>query len=480
MTNEEIAALLTSGSYKVVEQEAILHIQHQRYNAQMWVYLGEALLRQGKGHSAAQVFKRAQLLDPESSWVEAVNKELLKAPSGSFDAGVEALLSKNKVTVAAAILVRNEIRCIEQCLLSLIDEVDEIIVIDCESTDGTREFIQSFPQVKLISFSWCDDFSAARNAGLPYIESDWVIWVDADEVLISEDKQQIREAAAVYDPIEEPVVLLGGVQELIGKHKSIHYSKGRMFALKHDFKFSGRVHEQIGYANDAAFNIASSKEVVCMPVLIRFNHDGYTPDIMLSKNKLARNLRLLEMMLSEEPDNPAWWLFYGRETFGSGDVAKALGILKEANAHAKQQVKFTRRLEILVLLIVAHYSLNEWIEAEIYCNEALQLRPDFPDALFYMGQIEMNKARELYRSAEIRLRKLKESARTYRGVVSPDSSIVGWKADAALAHVARTFGKLASARQIYQQVSTNYPHLHEIQTQLNLIEEQRQLLNGNH
>jgi glycosyltransferase involved in cell wall biosynthesis len=412
------------------------------------------------------------VLDPEASWVEAVNREMNRAPTGSHRVDIEVVLEAKKVTVAAALLVRNEIRCIERCLKSIVNSVDEIVVVDCESTDGTREFLQAFPKVKLVTFTWCDDFAAARNAGLAHIKSDWVIWIDADETLIVEDEQNIREIASIIEREPYPYVLIGGVIEQIGERTSINYTKGRMFALKHNLRYWGRVHEQIVPSQGDH----KSSNLLTKQVLIRFFHDGYSAEVMKDKDKLDRNLRLLEMMLEEEPENPVWLLYYGRETHGTGDVAKAQDYLKLANEKAKLYPAFARRIEILMMLASIHINAKEFEEAKTYCQEALQLRPDFPDALFYMGQIEINLAHRLYHSAELHLRQAKQVSHTYRGVVSPDRNIMNWKADLALGDIARMVGKPADAVNIYESIHRRFPNPSEpaalTRQRLDLIEEQ--------
>jgi glycosyltransferase involved in cell wall biosynthesis len=470
--DDEITSYLKKGEFKKAERAALVKIGSNRLDAQAWVYLGEALLRQNSSYTASQVFNRAHLLDPVASWVEAVNHEMKRVPSGNNRIDIEVLLETKKVTVAAALLVRNEILCIERCLKSIVNSVDEIVVIDCESTDGTREFVQSFPKVKMVTFAWCDDFAAARNAGLAQIESDWVIWIDADETLLAEDGDNIREIAGIMENEPLPFVLIGGVIEQIGERTSINYTKGRMFALKHNLRYWGRVHEQIGPSSGDRW----TPDLLFKQVLVRFYHDGYSPEIMKDKNKLERNLHLLEMMLEDEPDNPAWLLYYGRETHGTGNVDKAVEILKLANEKAKLYPTFARRVEILMMLAVIHINAKELEEAKEYCQEALELRPDFPDALFYMGQIEINLAHRLYQSAELHLRQAKQVSHTYRGVVSPDRNISNWKADIALGDIARMVGKPADAKNIYESIQKRVPNSSEsgklALQRLNLIEEQ--------
>ena len=66
------------------------------------------------------------------------------------------------------------------------------------STDDTRRIALQYPKVKVVPIVWEDNFEAARNIGLQHVQTDWVIWIDADEVLIPEDVNAIREVAGVF------------------------------------------------------------------------------------------------------------------------------------------------------------------------------------------------------------------------------------------------------------------------------------------
>ncbi|MBO9605004.1 MAG: glycosyltransferase [Paenibacillaceae bacterium] len=452
MTITDAANALREGRFREAEELAISWIGTYKHDAQAWVYLGEALLRQGNGLMANRVFRRAHMLDPEAAWVHSVNAELAKANGGRVRSDIEALLEVKKVTVAAALLVRNEIRCIERCLRSLQHAVDEIVVVDCQSTDGTAEFVRAFPNTKVVSFEWCDDFAAARNAGLPLIESDWVIWVDADETLIPEDVANIRKVAGLYDDSPVPVVVICGILELMGNKQAVNYAKGRMHSMKRGLQFWGRVHEQIG-AEKGIYET----QLLGKTALIRFHHDGYSPEVMQDKKKLERNLRLLAMMREEDPGNPAWWLYSGRETLGTGDVEQALVFLRKADEMAAVQPKFARRLEILMLLVSVYMARKQWDEAEACCMEAQRVDPGFPDTMYHMALIQMQKAQELFRAAERNLHASKQAGAAYRGVVSADINIPQWRADLSLADMARRFGRFPEAKAMYEQIAKRMP-----------------------
>lgn len=97
------------------------------------------------------------------------------------------------VTISLCMIVKNEEKYLADCLNSVKDLFDEIIiVIDDRSTDKTKEIAIEFG-AKVFDFKWCDDFSAARNESLKHATSDWILVLDADETISKRDHPKIRE-----------------------------------------------------------------------------------------------------------------------------------------------------------------------------------------------------------------------------------------------------------------------------------------------
>lgn len=93
-------------------------------------------------------------------------------------------------TISLCMIVKNEEKNLPQCLKSLLPVVDEIVIADTGSTDRTREIAAIFG-ARVISISWDDDYSTARNASLREACGNWILVMDADEAISQQDYPSI-------------------------------------------------------------------------------------------------------------------------------------------------------------------------------------------------------------------------------------------------------------------------------------------------
>ena len=95
------------------------------------------------------------------------------------------------MSVSLCLMVRNEEEKLAACLQSAGDLVDETIVVDTGSTDGTRELAAKLG-ARVFEFPWCDDFAAARNECIRHAAGEYILWMDADEVVDSSNREKLR------------------------------------------------------------------------------------------------------------------------------------------------------------------------------------------------------------------------------------------------------------------------------------------------
>ena len=92
--------------------------------------------------------------------------------------------------ISAVVITKNEERNIRECLASL-DWVDEIIVVDAGSTDRTVSLAKKSTK-KVYVRPW-EGYGEAKNFALSRAKGDWILWLDADERVPPELREEIKD-----------------------------------------------------------------------------------------------------------------------------------------------------------------------------------------------------------------------------------------------------------------------------------------------
>jgi len=208
-------------------------------------------------------------------------------------------------SIALTMIVRNEERCIERCLNSVRDWVDQMIVLDTGSTDRTIELARACG-AEVHERRWTDDFAAARNAALALSQCDYNLIVDADEWLESGAERLIEVRNST-----QPKVFAITIRSEIGVSAFSFDSMAQLpRILPRGVRYRGRVHEQPHH------------RLPVQKLDLLFGHDGYLREQLAEKR--GRNRELLLQQLAEEPDNPYTIYQLGKDDDVYGDPAAAL------------------------------------------------------------------------------------------------------------------------------------------------------------
>jgi glycosyltransferase involved in cell wall biosynthesis len=96
-------------------------------------------------------------------------------------------------------IVKDEAKGIGACLHVAKKLVDEIIVVDTGSKDRSLDIAAIFG-ASTFSYTWDSDFSAARNVSLSHARGDWVLVLDADEIIASQDQGALHKLLLETQP----------------------------------------------------------------------------------------------------------------------------------------------------------------------------------------------------------------------------------------------------------------------------------------
>jgi glycosyltransferase involved in cell wall biosynthesis len=96
-------------------------------------------------------------------------------------------------------IVKNGASTLRRCLDSVAGAVNRILIGDTGSTDESAEIAQAYG-AEVVRVPWQDDFSKARNAVLAQAQCDWILVLDADEMLDKAGVIELRRTVADAKP----------------------------------------------------------------------------------------------------------------------------------------------------------------------------------------------------------------------------------------------------------------------------------------
>ena len=280
-------------------------------------------------------------------------------------------MKNRNVSLSLCMIVKNEAKNLPRCLKSVADFVDEMIVVDTGSQDDTVEIAKQFGAT-VHHFEWRDDFSAAKNAALSRANSQWILVLDADEEWLADTPDQSGSALRQLLEKTDADALRLKVRNRMPADELAQFQEfylTRLFRNRPEFRYEGRIHEQI----HPAISRAGGKIVTADFVNL---HHGYAQKTVQSGEKRAeRNLRLLHAALAETPENPYLIYHLGATYQDMGDAQKAHTTLKRAVKLDRGILSDSIREKLFLKLAQIAFAGNDNPAAQGYALECLGVNP---------------------------------------------------------------------------------------------------------
>lgn len=348
--------------------------------------------------------------------------------------------SLKRGTLSFCLIVKNEEKYLVNCLKSIRDIADEIVVVDTGSTDKTVDIAKVFG-ARLFFYPWIGDFSAARNRSLEEARGDWIFVLDADEVISSVDYEDLK-AITGKRPASPAAYLVNtrnylasefvfGRYSYDGKYPEesrlgwISSGKVRLFTRREDVFFVNPVHEllepSIINAKIPLYNCSiavhhygkmdSSKDaqkgeeyylmgkIKCEnePNNVRYIIELAKQAQLLSKNEEALGLfRKALALLGDDRESP---VFKDVSVFTFGDpiaelqayVAASclhLNRFEEALEASRKSMKTDVKLkEYITVYAQCEILAGSFAEALTLLEEQLQITPDYIPAIIFKAAV---------------------------------------------------------------------------------------------
>lgn len=239
--------------------------------------------------------------------------------------------------ISLCMIVRDEERFLARCLASVRDAVDEIVVVDTGSRDGTIAIAEA-AGARIVRWRWTDDFSAARNAALDAASGTHALVLDADERLAPGAVQFVRKAAGDASllvglmPLHDASDLEADASDVVAGRARLWAPTWvpRFFRRDPRLRYARRVHETLFRDPESFERLARETggrvEAIDAPIA----HYGEVKSLREERGKRGRNVRLLELALADDPADGDLAGFLALELVRAGERERAKATAERA------------------------------------------------------------------------------------------------------------------------------------------------------
>ena len=280
--------------------------------------------------------------------------------------------------VTISMLISNRIDTVEKCFESfrpLLEQIpSEFIAVDTvgdEKSDGSVDVARKYAD-KIVHFEWCDDFAAARNAGLKEARGKWLIYLDDDEwfddvgpLIDFFSKPELYEN---YDRVSMMEHSYASVSQI--EYATNEFS--RISVIVPEAEFVDPVHEHlkgINYRNE--YTIKNTF----------IHHVGYIGKV--GNEKSDRNRKIMDKELKKHPENLHLWI---QQIAGAGGDTDEMLKLSEKAVSELKRLKLDdwnnqNWIEIFLYRMKGYSQLKRWDDLDKNVDEFLENVKD----IFYRG-----------------------------------------------------------------------------------------------
>lgn len=357
------------------------------------------------------------------------------------------LLERSPIVLSLCMIARDNAPTIRPAIESIRPWVDEMIVVDTGSNDGTPDLCERLG-AHVSHFPWVDDFSAARNASLDQARGKWVFWMDSDDTIDEKCGRELRQLAlSVHEPDMMGYVVrvhCPGPASADGSDVTI-VDHVKLVRCHPRIRFEGRIHEQILPAIRRLGGQVGWTELFV-------THSGYDHGQEAQQRKLERDLRILELELRDRPGHTFTLFNLGMTLLDAGRFREAAQHLEGSIAAAKPDESHLRKA--YALLVSAHERSGDLVAAWRACADGLARFPLDDELRFRHGILLQNSGR------------LREATQVYRDLLSRSEprhftsvvqGIAGYKARHNLALAYEAMGQLAKAEDEWRAILAEVP-----------------------
>lgn len=296
-----------------------------------------------------------------------INNDYLPVSRGGGGKGTDS--------ISLCMIVKNEENNLVRCLNSVKDVVDEIIIVDTGSSDGTVEIAKSFG-ANVYFHPWEGDFSKARNYSMKYATGKWILILDADEEFEKCHGPKLNEIVRNNNSSVVSFVVKNLYKE---STQECYANSIRLIRNFNGAYYDGIVHNALKYSGH---NIYTNISII---------HYGYNGSSDKMEKKFIRTTTLLKKQVEKSPEDPTPHRYLGMAYMG-------MNMYDEAITESKMAINFTNEKDIKVYnILISFYIISASYlekgrlgESEVYALKSIEINDRFIDGYCILSFVYYN------------------------------------------------------------------------------------------
>ena len=280
--------------------------------------------------------------------------------------------------LSIVMMVKNEEKYLDKTLSSLqnlMNDINsELIILDTGSTDKSIEIARKYTD-KVYFEKWNNNFADMRNISISYANGEWILVLDADEVLINYDKLKKFFNSNLHKRYNSATIEIKNIANISGDRYSM-VSILRLFKNEKNFVYYGAIHEKPKYKEPIYNNIVS------------VDHYGYMyEDEEIKQLKYKRNINLLLNELKNDQYD-AYTNYQLGKTYMSLNINEALCYMEKS----WKLYKVEGRVPIFVTIdLLSIYSgTSEFTKCEKLASKYIEEDKNNIDVYYYLALSQKN------------------------------------------------------------------------------------------
>lgn len=278
-------------------------------------------------------------------------------------------------TLSLCMIVKNEAENLPRALESVYNLVDEMIIIDTGSHDHSMEIARNYGAM-VFTFPWQGDFSEAKNDALEQASGDWILQLDADEMLDVTSADKIKKLIAE-----------GSKEGYYFKRKNYTTREGvlldqrlALFQRRPSYRFQGIFGERITPLFKQKGSSAAVHDIV-------IHHNGYLQKEIKKKNKLQRNVEVICQYRQTYSNDPSYFYWLAVQFFREGWYHEVCQLCEQVLIEKKIELSYFSHA--LLLLAQSYLMLQDVERCKTILEQGMEWFSDYLDLYYVKGIAHM-------------------------------------------------------------------------------------------